>query len=178
MFARNIVRCSNFRVVKRGFKSNVDKKIEELGLKLPTYSTPKGNYINITKTSPSHNGTITMFLAGHLPQPAEGPLVTGKVGKEVSVEDAYKAAQLVGLNIISTIKNNVENMDKVRILKLVGFVNCVDSFSSQPAVVNGCSDLMVKVFGENGRHARSAVGTNALPLNVPVEIEAIIEVEK
>jgi enamine deaminase RidA (YjgF/YER057c/UK114 family) len=96
----------------------------------------------------------------------------------VSQEQAYSAAKLVGLSIIATLKKNLGDLDKVkRVVKLVGFVNCVDGFASQPAVVNGCSDLMGEVFGERGIHARSAVGTNALPLNVPVEIEAIVEVE-
>ena len=90
----------------------------------------------------------------------------------------YEASKLVGLNICATLKNELGDLDKVkRIVKLLGFVNSCDTFTQQPAVVNGCSDLMVKIFGEKGRHARSAVGTNSLPLGVAVEIEAIVEIE-
>ena len=99
------------------------------------------------------------------------------MGKDVSVDDAKAAAKIVGLNICATLKNHLGDLDKVkRIVKLVAFVNCVDGFTQQPLVVNGCSDFLGEVFGEKGSHARSAVGTNALPLNVPVEIEAIVEI--
>ena len=96
----------------------------------------------------------------------------------MTTEQGYDAAQLVGLNILATLKSELGgNLDKVeRIVKLTAFVNCIDSFQSQPKVVNGCSELMASVFGEAGKHARSAVGVNALPLNVPVEIEAIVQV--
>lgn len=105
-------------------------------------------------------------------------MVVGKVGKEVTVEQGYEAAKYVGLNLCATLKHNIGDLDKVkRVVKLLGFVNCVDGFSQQPAVVNGCSDLMLKVFGDKGAHARSAVGTNSLPLGVPVEVEAVFELE-
>lgn len=119
-----------------------------------------------------------LFTAGHLPQPAGGgPLVTGKVGKDLTVEQGYEAAKLVALNLIATLKQQLGDLDKVeRVVKLVGFVNCTDGFTQQPQVVNGASDLLAEVFGEKGKHARSAVGTNALPLNVAVEIEAIVQI--
>lgn len=102
----------------------------------------------------------------------------GKVGKEVTVEQGYEAAKYVGLNLCATLKNNIGDLDKVkRVVKLFGLVNCVDGFTQQPAVLNGCSDLMLKVFGDKGAHTRSAVGTNSLPLGVPVEIEAVFELE-
>ena len=103
----------------------------------------------------------------------------GKVGQEISVEEACAAARLCGLNIISQLKAACDgDLDRVkRIVKLGGFVNAVDSFGSQPQVINAASDLMVEVFGEAGRHSRSAVGTNGLPLNVPVEIDALVEIE-
>ena len=104
-------------------------------------------------------------------------MLTGKVGKDLDVDAAKEAAKIVGLNLCATLKHNLGDLDKVkRIVKIVGFVNCIDGFSQQPAVVNGCSDLLVELFGEKGKHARSAVGTNALPLNVPVEIEMIVEI--
>lgn len=103
--------------------------------------------------------------------------MVGKVGKEVSVEQGYDAAKIVGLNLCATLKGALGDLDKVqRIVKLTGFVNCVDGFSQQPSVINDCSDLFLKVFGDKGHHTRSAVGTNALPLGVPVEIEAIVEI--
>ena len=118
------------------------------------------------------------MTAGHLPQPAGGELITGKVGQDLDVDAAYDAARHCGLNILSTLKHELGDLDRVkRVVKLVGFVNCTDGFAQQPQVVNGCSDLMGEVFGEKGVHARSAVGTNALPLNVSVENEAIVEVE-
>ena len=117
--------------------------------------------------------------AGHLPQPADGPMVVGKVGVDVTPEAAADAARYVALNILATVKATVGDLDKIkRVLKLTGFVNCTDGVAGQPAVVNGASNLFRDVLGERGVHARSAVGTNALPLNVPVEIEAIIELEE
>ena len=105
--------------------------------------------------------------------------MVGKVGKEITVEQGYEAAKIVGLNLCATLKSNIGSLDRVkRVVKLTGFVNCIDTFTQQPAVVNGCSDLFVKVFGdEKGKHTRSAVGVNSLPLGVPVEVEAIIEIE-
>ena len=96
------------------------------------------------------------------------------------MEQGYDAAKIVGLNICATLKHNLGNLEKVkRVVKLTGFVNCIDGFTQQPAVVNGCSDLFVKIFGtERGSHTRSAVGTNALPVGVPVEIEAIFEISE
>jgi len=102
----------------------------------------------------------------------------GKVGKEVTSEEAQEGAKLCALNILGTLKHELGDLDKVkRVVKVVGFVNCVDSYFNQPVVINGASNLFAEVFGAKGVHARSAVGTNALPLNVPVEVEAVIEVE-
>lgn len=103
--------------------------------------------------------------------------MVGKVGEDLTVEQGYEAAKLVGLNLLATLQNNLGDLDRVkRVVKLFGLVNCTDDFKQQPAVMNGCSDLMVKVFGaENGSHVRSAVGTNALPLGVAVEVEAVFE---
>lgn len=103
-------------------------------------------------------------------------MIVGRVGKELTVEQGYEAAKYVGLNLCATLKHNLKDLDRVkRVVKLTGFVNCVDDFTQQPAVVNGCSDLMVKVFGDKGVHTRSAVGLSSLPLGVPVEIEGIFE---
>lgn len=163
---------------------HVEKRIAELGHELPPLGTPKGSYALTSRC-----GSL-LFLSGHLPIPLKGvclhpdtlerdagELYKGKVGVDYSIEEAQEAAKWCGLNIISTLKSEVGDLDNVvKIHKLVAFVNCRDDFTAQPTVVNGCSDLLVDVFGEKGRHARSAVGTNSLPLNVPVEIEAIVEV--
>ncbi|KAJ1455050.1 putative endoribonuclease L-PSP [Pelagophyceae sp. CCMP2097] len=164
------VRAVAFSRLTRGV--HVEARIAAAGLTLPPVGAPKGSY-----ALTSRQGNL-LYLAGHLPQPADGPLVTGKVGQDLTVEEANAAAQLVALNICATLKAEVGDLDNiVKIHKLVGFVNCVDGFSQQPAVINGASDLLFKIFGEAGKHARSAVGTNALPLNVPVEIEAIVEIK-
>jgi enamine deaminase RidA (YjgF/YER057c/UK114 family) len=120
-----------------------------------------------------------IYTAGHLPVTPQGVVITGKVGSELTTEQGYDAARAVGLNLLATLRSELGgDLGRVRrVVKLTAFVNCVDSFAAQPKVVNGCSELMGEVFGEAGKHARSAVGVNALPLNVPVEIEAIVEVE-
>ncbi|KAG7386231.1 hypothetical protein PHYPSEUDO_000552 [Phytophthora pseudosyringae] len=152
---------------------HVERKIQELGYTLPAVAEPKGNY----RTSVRSGNTI--YMAGHLPQPAGGDLILGKVGKDLTPEQGYDAAHYVALSLMATLKQEVGDLDKIkRVVKLVGFVNCVEGFTQQPAVINGASDTIAKVFGDKGIHARSAVGTNALPLNVAVEIEAVVEVEE
>ncbi|CAM9277275.1 unnamed protein product [Discosporangium mesarthrocarpum] len=157
-------------VSRRGVQT--EAKLESLGYKLPTPKPPLGSFSLCTRT-----GNM-LYTAGHLPMNIDGDIMKGKVGQEVSEEQAKEAAKLVALNLIATLKKEIGDLDKVkRVVKLVGFVNCVDSYTGQPGVVNGASDLFGEVFGERGVHSRSAVGTNALPLDVPVEIEAIVEVE-
>jgi enamine deaminase RidA (YjgF/YER057c/UK114 family) len=122
-----------------------------------------------------------IYTAGHLPVTPEGAVISaGKVGSaDVTTEQGTDAARAVALNILATLRSELGgDLGRVRrVVKVTAFVNCVDSFAAQPKVVNGCSDLLVAVFGDAGKHARSAVGVNALPLNVPVEIEAIVEVD-
>ena len=136
---------------------------------------PKGSFVNYKRV-----GNL-VYLSGHLPQkPLEplGTFVVGKVGVDVSTEDAKRAAEYCALNMCATLKHNLGDLDAVKgFVKLLGFVNCQDSFTQQPAVINGCSDAIVQIFGDKGSHSRSAVGTNSLPLGVAVEIEAIVEVE-
>ena len=175
MFFKNLIKTNKclYITYHQRRKIMIEAKIHELGLTLPAAATPRGNYITFMRT-----GNI-VFIAGHIPLAEDGKLITGRVGENITVEEAYDAAKCVGLHICSTLKYNLGDLDKVkRILKLTGFVNCVDNFTQQPSVINGCSDLMVQIFGEKGRHTRSAVGTNILPLNVCVEIEAIVEVEE
>ena len=119
-----------------------------------------------------------IYTAGHLPVNADGSVISGRVGSDLTTDEGYSAARAVGLNSLATLKAELGDLSRVeRVVKLTAFVNCVDSFAAQPKVVNGASDLLGDVFGEAGKHARSAVGVNALPLNVPVEIEAIVLVK-
>jgi len=151
----------------------IQARLDELGLKLPNPAKPVASYVMCKRV-----GNL-IYTAGHLPQPATGGLITGKVGSELTTEQGYDAARAVGLNILATLKDELGgDLDKIKqFVKVMAFVNCVDGFSNQPKVVNGCSEMLGSVFGEKGKHARSAVGTNSLPLNVPVEIECIVEVE-
>jgi enamine deaminase RidA (YjgF/YER057c/UK114 family) len=150
---------------------SVEQKLKDKGIELPQAAKPLANYVTLTRA-----GNL-LFLAGHLPT-KEGKLqYLGKLGKDLSVEDGYQAAQLCAINCLATIKSEVGDLDKVKkVLKVVGFVNSADGFIDQPKVVNGCSDLLAEVFGEAGRHARSAVGAPELPANAAVEIEMIVEV--
>ena len=154
---------------------HTEKRLEELGLTLPTMPAPLASYTTCVRS-----GNM-LYMAGHVPfTPDMKQLVKpGKVGRDYTVEEAHDMARFIGLELISTMKGNVGDLDRVkRIVKVVGFVNCPDDFGDQPEVLNGCSDLMDEVFGrERGVHARSAVGTNSLPRQMPVEIEMIVEVE-
>ncbi|HEY5692787.1 MAG TPA: RidA family protein [Cyclobacteriaceae bacterium] len=149
-----------------------DKKIKELGIELFTPSKPMANYVKAVRT-----GNL-LYLSGHGPGKADGTNFTGKVGGELTIEEGYAAARQAGISILSTIKAELGSLNKVkRVVKVLGMVNCTSDFADQPKVINGFSDLMVSVFGEKGKHARSAVGMNALPGNITVEIEVILEVE-
>lgn len=119
-----------------------------------------------------------LYLSGHLPLKADGSLMTGSIGIN-DVERGYDAARQVGLNIVATLKNELGDLDRVEaIVKLFGIVQSNDNFHEQHKVINGCSDLMTEIFGkERGMHARSAIGTNSLPLDLSVEIEAIVQVK-
>lgn len=149
----------------------VEKRLAELGIDLPTATWPAANYVNAVLT-----GNL-LFLSGKGPYRPDGSMHTGIVGQDVSVEDAYQHARLTGLHLISTMKAELGDLDRVtRIVKVLGMVNAVPGFTQQPEIINGCSDLFVEVFGDRGRHARSAVGLGSLPRNITVEIEAIVEV--
>ena len=150
----------------------VEAKIEEMGLKLPTPATPVANYIPAVRT-----GNL-VFLSGHGPVQEDGSEITGKLGSDLSVEEGYEAAKLVAIGLLGSLKGLIGDLDKVtRIVKLLGMVNCDSTFKDQPQVINGASDFLVEVFGDKGKHARSAVGMNSLPFDISVEIEMIVEVE-
>ena len=150
-----------------------DKRLAELGIVLPVPAKPVANYVGWVRT-----GNLVL-TAGQVSFKDGKIEYQGKVGKDFSVEEAQKAARLCALNVIAQLKEACSgDLDRVkRIVKLVGFVNAVPEFTDHPKVVNGASDVMVEVFGDKGKHARSAVGSGSLPVNVAVEVEAIAEVE-
>jgi enamine deaminase RidA (YjgF/YER057c/UK114 family) len=149
-----------------------EDKLKQIGITLPKAPSPVANYVPAVKT-----GNL-LFLSGAGPiRGADGKVPLGKVGQDLTVEQGYEAARLVGIALIARLKEEVGDLDRVRrVVKLLGMVNCTPDFGQQPAVINGCSDLLVEVFGDRGRHARSAVGMAGLPANIPVEIEMIAEV--
>ncbi|MDA0352035.1 MAG: RidA family protein [Chloroflexi bacterium] len=145
---------------------SIDARLQELGITLPEVGAPMGSYVHAVQT-----GNL-LFLAGKGPRNS-----TGKVGAGVSVEDAYQAARDTGLTLIAVMKQELGSLDRVtRIVKVLGMVNAAPDFGDQPKVINGCSDLFIEVFGDKGRHARSAVGMGSLPNQISVEIECIVEV--
>jgi enamine deaminase RidA (YjgF/YER057c/UK114 family) len=152
---------------------SAEARLKEIGLALPPPPKPGGNYV------PGVRVGNLLFLSGHGPGRVDGvPSARGKVGRDLSIEDGYKVAREVGINLLGTAKALLGSLDKVkRVVKVLGMVNSAEGFGDQPKVINGFSDLMVEVFGENGRHARSAVGMAELPSGIPVEIEMILEVE-
>jgi enamine deaminase RidA (YjgF/YER057c/UK114 family) len=152
---------------------SAEARLKEIGLALPPPPKPGGNYV------PGVRVGNLLFLSGHGPGRVDGvSSARGKVGRDLSIEDGYKVAREVGINLLGTAKALLGSLDKVkRVVKVLGMVNSAEGFGDQPKVINGFSDLMVEVFGENGRHARSAVGMAELPSGIPVEIEMILEVE-
>jgi enamine deaminase RidA (YjgF/YER057c/UK114 family) len=150
----------------------IEARLKELGIELPPAVTPVANYVPAVRT-----GNL-VFLSGHGPIKEDGSLITGKVGVDLTVEQGYQAARRIAIGLLGSLKAAIGDLDKVRqVVKLLGLVNCGPDFTDQPKVINGASDFLVEVFGEKGKHARSAVGTNALPINIAVEIEMIVEVE-
>ncbi len=150
-----------------------EARLQELGIELPQAATPAGNYVNAVRT-----GNL-MFLAGKGPSKPDGAYVTGKVGSDLTVEEGYEAARLVGLSQLAVLKAELGSLDRVqRIVKVHGMVNAASDFTNHPEVMNGFSDLMVEVFGEKGKHARAAVGMGSLPRGIAVEIEVVVEVSE
>jgi len=149
---------------------SAEDKLKALGLSLPETPKPLANYV------PFKRAGDLVFLSGQGPRYPDGSFATGKVGRDVTVEEAYEHAKLVGLGLLAAAKAAAGSLDKVEMLKLLGTVNGVPEFTDQPKVINGCSDLFVAVLGENGRHARSAVGMGSLPNNITVEVEAVLRV--
>ena len=150
--------------------SKVEQTLSELGLTLPEVATPAGSYL------PAMISGNLVFTAGQIPV-IEGKLMaTGKLGAEITVEYGAEIAQRCALNALAAVKSVIGDLDRVKqVVKIVGFVSSVPEFTSQPAVINGASEFLQQVFGDAGKHARSAVGVSVLPLDAPVEIELIVE---
>ncbi len=152
---------------------SAEARVDQLHLELPPAPKPAGVYKPVVVV-----GQMA-YVSGHGPVKPDGTLISGKVGSEVDQQGAYAAARQTGLTILSTLRAQLGSLDRVRrVIKLLGMVNCTTDFQDHPAVINGCSDLFAEVFGEDaGVGARSAVGMGSLPGNIPVEIEAIFEID-
>jgi enamine deaminase RidA (YjgF/YER057c/UK114 family) len=150
---------------------SAEKRLKALGITLPQVSSPVATYVNAVQT-----GNL-LYLSGKGPLPVDGKRPSGKLGREFTIEQGYQHARTTGLDLIAVLKTELGSLDRVkRIVKVLGMVNCMPDFTDPPKVINGASDLFVEVFGDRGRHARSAVGMNSLPMGIPVEIEMIVEV--
>jgi len=167
-----LISCTPIQRTEVGVRQNFEMKLDSLGVKLQAPSPPVANYVNAVRT-----GNL-IFLAGKGPKDDNGKNITGRLGEDLSIEQGYKAARQIGIAQLSVLKNELGDLNKViRIVKVLGFVQCTDDFMDQPKVINGFSDLMVEVFGDKGKHARAAVGTNALPGGICAEIEMIVEIK-
>jgi enamine deaminase RidA (YjgF/YER057c/UK114 family) len=149
-----------------------EEKLSALGLTLPTASAPVANYVPVVRS-----GSL-VYLAGHIPRGPDGKVITGKVGRDATDKDANAAARVTTLALLATLKKEIGELGKVkRIVRVGGFVNAIDTFQGQSQVINGCSDLLVSLFGDRGKHARAAIGVASLPLGAVVEIEMIVEID-
>lgn len=152
-------------------RTDVEKKLSDLGVTLPKLNAPKGNLLRAVRV-----GNL-VYLSGHGPDKPGGGQITGKVGDDLTVEQGKEAARLCGIALLASLKYEIGDLNKVRrVVKVLGLVNSTPTLSQQPQVINGFTDFMVEVFGESGKHARSAIGVASLPSNIAVEIEMIVEV--
>jgi enamine deaminase RidA (YjgF/YER057c/UK114 family) len=151
---------------------SAEARLKELGLVLPALAKPVANYV------PYRIVGNVLYLSGQGPRDENGNMLAGKLGAEISIEEGYRRARLVGLGLLAAMRDALGSLDRVDyIVKLLGMVNAPPDFNDPPKVINGCSDLFVDVFGEAGRHARSAVGHVTLPNQISVEIEAIVAIK-
>lgn len=149
---------------------SIEKRIQQLGLELPKVPAPAANYVNAVRM-----GNL-IYLSGTVPAMADGTIPRGKVGADVSTEEAVEHARLAALNILAILRGELGSLDRAkRVIKLLGMVNAVPDFLEHSRVINGCSDLFEQVFG--AKHARSAIGVGSLPFGITVEVEVIVEVE-
>jgi enamine deaminase RidA (YjgF/YER057c/UK114 family) len=150
---------------------SAESRLADLGITLPVPPTPVASYVTFVRS-----GDL-VFTSGHGPQRDDGSWITGKVGTDLTVEEGAQAARRTAIGLLATLRAELGSLDRVtRIVKVLGMVNCPSDFTDHPAVINGCSDLLAAVFGDAGRHARSAVGVASLPMGLAVEIELIAEV--
>jgi enamine deaminase RidA (YjgF/YER057c/UK114 family) len=150
---------------------SAETNLKNLGVTLPEMPSPIANYVRFKRV-----GDV-VYLSGQGPRRPDGTVATGKVGRDVTWEEAYDHARLTGLGLLAAMKEAAGgDLDRVEVVKVLGMVNATPEFGDQPKVINGCSDLFVAVLGEKGRHARSAVGMGSLPGGITVEIEAIIRI--
>ena len=154
------------------YSQDAEQRLKEKGIVLSPPSKPVANYVNAVRV-----GNL-IYLAGKGPKNADGTDITGKVGKDLTIEQGYQAARTVAVQHLAVLKAELGSLNKIkRVVKVLGMVNCESGFTQQPKVINGYSDVMVEIFGDKGKHARSAVGMYALPNNIAVEVEVIVEVE-
>lgn len=162
----------NIGTINAQSKMDPEKNLATLGIILITPVPPTANFVKAVTTGKM------VYLSGHGPDKPGGGQMTGKLGSDLTVEQGQEAARLVGISLLSSLKAEIKDLNKVkRIVKVLGLVNAVPTFERHSQVMNGFSDLMVQVFGEHGRHARSAIGVGSLPNNIPVEIEMIVELK-
>jgi enamine deaminase RidA (YjgF/YER057c/UK114 family) len=154
-----------------GFAQDAEKRLKEQKIELLKPTNPLGSYVKAVRV-----GNL-IYLAGHGPTKPDGTNISGKVGKEITTEQGFMAARQAGIALLSTLKAEIGDLNKVkRIVKVLGMVNCTDTYTEHPQVMNGFSDLMLSLFGEKGLHARSSIGVNSLPGNMAVEVEMIVEI--
>ena len=167
---KNTIKTRNQKKEK-GKIMNFEDKIKELKIELPEAKAPVGNYVATKKV-----GNL-LYISGQVSINSNGELIKGKVGKDLTTDEAYKAAERCGISIIAQVKNACDgDLSRVKsCIKLTGFVNSTNDYTDQPKVINGASDLIASIFGEAGMHTRAAVSTNSLPLGVSVEVDAIFE---
>ena len=160
-------------IIESLYDYDVEERIGELGIELSEPGKPVANYVNSVQS-----GNL-VFMAGKGPRSADGTLITGKVGIDLTIEQGYEAARLTAVEQLSALKAEIGDLNKVeRIIKVLGMVNADPSFTNPSQVINGFSDLMVEVFGERGKHARAAVGMGSLPMNIACEIEMIVKIKE
>ncbi len=171
-FLKNFLCGIFFSIAVNGFAQTPEEKLTALNIQLPRVAEPIGSYVDAVRV-----GNL-LFLSGKGPRNENGEYITGKLGQELTLEQGYAAARLTAIVQLAVLKKELGDLSKVkRIVKVNGYVNAASTFYDQPKVINGFSDLMIEVFGNLGKHARTALGTNSLPLNMAVEVEMIVEVE-
>ncbi len=149
-----------------------EQRLQALEITLPEVSPSIANYVSAVRT-----GNL-LFVAGHIPRNEDGAVITGKLGENTSIEEGYEAARIAAISLLATLKSELGDLSRVkRVVRVFGMVNATPDFTGHSQVINGCSDLLVQVFGENGRHARAAAGFSSLPVGAVVEIQLVVEVE-